>query len=212
MGAERFDNRHEAGRLLGEHLLHWRLPNPVVLGLARGGVVVASEVASVLRCALDVVVVRKLGHPHQPELGLGAIAEEGEPTFDDRALRRYGLTIEDLTPVVDAERLELTRRIETYRGQRRLASLEACSAVLVDDGLATGVTARAAVQAVRAQRPARVIFAAPVASDHAVEHLRERVDDIVVLRTPRHFVAVGQWYVEFDQVPDEQVLSLLSRT
>lgn len=205
----RFRDRVEAGELLGAHLLQLGLPDPVVLGLPRGGVVVAAEVAKLLGVAADVFIVRKIGHPQQRELGLGAISEGGQPRYDEQALARYQVTVEDLAPVVAAERLELDRRISTYRGNRPLLPLAGRHVVLVDDGLATGVTARAAAQALAERRPARLVFAAPVGPDPSGGRLADHVDDVVILHTPRHFAAVGQAYDDFREVSDEVVLRLL---
>lgn len=205
----RFRNRAEAGRLLGARLLQLQVDEPIVLALPRGGVVVAAEVAAVLGAQVDVFVARKIGHPARPELGLGAIAEGGDPAYDEPALRHYGLKPEDLAPVVAAERDELARRVAAYRGNRVLPPLASRSVVVVDDGIATGATARAALQALREQRPGRLVFAAPIGPAGADEELPE-ADDVIIMRTPRHFLAVGQWYDEFGQVTDEEVLRLLA--
>lgn len=210
MGKERFRDRVHAGRLLGERLLDLEPAKPVVLGLPRGGVVVAAEVAERLGVPVDVFVARKIGHPGHRELGVGAIAEGGDPTYDESALRHHGITPDELAPVVADERAELARRVAAYRPNRALPFLGGKTVVVVDDGIATGATARAALQALRRQDPARLVFAAPVGPHGAEKQLRD-ADDVVILRTPRWFAAVGQWYDDFGQVSDDEVLRLLRR-
>jgi len=205
-----YRNRAEAGRRLADALADHRLERPVVLGLARGGMPVAVEVARRLGAPLDVLVVRKLGVPWQPELGVGAVAEGGEPVVDAAAVRALGLGTDELQAVEAAEREELTRRVHAYRGDRPPVAVEGATAVLVDDGLATGGTAVAAVHAVRQRRAARVVLAVPVASQQAVERLRREADLVVCPLVPPSFVAVGTWYADFGQVPDAEVVELLS--
>lgn len=195
--------------MLGAHLRDLRLVQPIVLGLPRGGVVVASEVSAALGGTFDVLVARKIGHPAQRELGVGAIAEGGEPTYDEKALARYGLKVDDLAPAAEAEQAELARRVASYRGGRSLPPMGGRNIVLVDDGIATGVTARAALQALRAQEPARLVFAVPVGPEGSADQLPD-ADDVVILRSPRPFVAVGKWYDDFAQVSDDEVLRLLA--
>lgn len=210
MSTQRFANREDAGRLLGSRLLGMALRDPIVLGLPRGGVVVAAQAAAALGVHADVFVARKIGHPAQRELGVGAIAEGGEPTYDEKALRRHGLSADDLAPVVAAERAELARRVAAYRTSRQLPALADRDVVLIDDGIATGATARAALRALRAHAPSRLVFAAPVGPLQTPELLVDDADDIVVLRTPLFFVAVGRWYDEFGQVGDDEVRRLLA--
>ncbi|SDR29802.1 phosphoribosyltransferase [Thermostaphylospora chromogena] len=210
MGGEApFADREEAGALLAERLASLGLRDPIVLGLARGGLPVAREVARRLGGRLEVLVTRKIGFPAQPELGVGAIAEGGEPVFDTALMRRLGLTEDDLADVVAAERAELRRRVEVYRGRRRLPELAGADVVVVDDGLATGGTARAALRAVRAAGPGRLVLAVPVGAPETVESLRDEADEVVAVITPRDFFAVGQWYTEFGQLTDEDVLDVL---
>jgi putative phosphoribosyl transferase len=205
-----FDNRTHAGHLLGRRLAELALPDPVVLGLPRGGVAVAAEVAAELGAPVEVFVARKIGHPRQPEYGVGAIAEGGEPVYDERALRVTGLAPADLEQVVAAEREELARRVQAFRGERRLPDLAGRAVVLVDDGVATGVTARAALRAVRARGPARLVLAAPVGAPESLRDLAAEADEVVVLAAPRRFTAVGRWYTSFIQVEDDEVLRLLA--
>jgi predicted phosphoribosyltransferase len=209
----RFHDRAHAGRELAEHLRILQekglLPHPVVLALPRGGVTVAEQVARALGADLDVLVVRKIGAPFHEEFGVGALAGDEPPLFDRRSLDQTGLTEDDLAPVVERERAELRRREERYRQGRPAPELEGRTVILVDDGLATGATARAAVHAVRGRQPERIVVAVPVASHEAVELLRHEADDVVCLLRPSPFHAVGLWYENFDQLTDDDVLKAL---
>lgn len=206
-----FDDRTDAGRQLAERLEPLRGEDVVVLGLPRGGVPVAFEVARALGAPLDVIVVRKLGVPRQPELALGAIGEGDVRVLDERITGQVRLPTEELAGIERAERAELLRRVEMFRGGQERIPLTGRTALIVDDGLATGSTARAACQVARAQRAARVILAVPVGAVEAVRMLRGEADDVVCLEAPARFMAVGQWYSDFRQVSDREVADLLGR-
>lgn len=208
----RFADRTDAGRRLGERLAALALPDPVVLALPRGGVPVGYEVAAALSAPLDVVIVRKLGAPFQPELGVGAIAEGGVLLLEDATLAAVGLARDDMTATIERERAELERRVLHYRGSRQLPTIAGRSVVVVDDGLATGVTARAALRSVRRSVPARLILAVPVGPPDAERMMAGEADEVVCLEQPERLAAVGQWYADFTQTDDETVLDLLARS
>lgn len=204
-----FANRRDAGRQLAERLTAYTGDGTVVLALPRGGVPVAAEVAAALGARLDVLVARKLGAPGRPELGVGAIAEGGEAITDSRTMAALDLQPADLDQTVEDERRELDRRVRRYRGDRPLPDVRGRTVILVDDGLATGVTARAALGALAAKGPARLVLAVPVAAPETARRLAEEVDDLVVVSAPEEFAAVGQWYRDFRQTTDEEVLAIL---
>lgn len=204
-----FEDRADAGRHLAEALRDYRGRDAVVVGLPRGGIPVAAEVAAALDAPLDVLVVRKLGVPAQPELAFGAIGEGGARVFNDIVLRRTGLTAESIAEVEQAERAELARRVQRYRAGRDGLSLAGRVVIIVDDGFATGATARAAAVVARAQGAARVVLAAPIGAPDTLAALREVADDVVCLGAPAGFVAVGQGYRDFGQTSDEEVCALL---
>jgi predicted phosphoribosyltransferase len=206
-----FANRRTAGAALADDLQHLAgRGDIVVLALPRGGVPVAYEVARKLRAPLDVFVVRKLGFPGQPELAMGAIASGGVRVLNEELFGWYRPSPQAIEAVTNAERTELERRERAYRDGRPPAAVEGRVAVLVDDGLATGSSMRAAVLAVRRLNPARVIVAVPVGARETCEALREIADEVVCASTPEPFSAVGLWYVDFSQTTDEEVRQLLS--
>lgn len=206
-----FRDRAEAGRALAETLVD-RLAGQdvVVLGLPRGGVPVAAPVAQALSAPLDVFVVRKLGAPGQPELAIGAVASGGVRVLNDGLLRALAVTPAALARVTANERSELDRREWAYRGGRAPAGLAGRTVVLVDDGLATGATACAAVEAVRGHRPHRVVAAVPVGSPEACARLEQVADEVVCLAAPESFRSVGAYYADFGQTSDAEVRHLLS--
>ena len=212
-----FADRTEAGRALAGKVAQ-QMParadpgQPVlVLALPRGGVPVAVPVAERLRAELDIVLARKIGAPGQPEYGVGAIAEDGPPVFDDHALRYLNITRDDLADTVAAERAELVRRRHRYRADRPPPSVTGRTVVLVDDGLATGVTARAALRWLATQRPRHLAVAVPVCSRHARDLLAGDADTVICLHAAEQFSAVGQWYTDFTQLTDADVDAALDR-
>lgn len=205
----RFADRAEAGRHLAAALDGYRDRGVLVLGLPRGGVPVAYQVAAALRAPLDVLMVRKLGVPYQPELAFGAIGENGVEVLNDVVLRRTGLSAADIAAVRAEQQDELQRRIDRYRGGRPGLDIAGRTVLIVDDGFATGATARAAAMVARARGAATVVLAAPIGAADTVAGLREVADDVVCLGAPVDFVAVGQGYDDFDQTSDEQVCELL---
>jgi len=207
-----FTDRADAGRRLAAQLEHLRGPDVVVVGLPRGGVPVAVEVARALGAPLDVIVVRKLGVPFQPELAMGAIGEGGALVVDERVVVEAGVTAEEFAAVEGRERAELERRVRRFRGGRPPVPLVGRTVVVVDDGIATGSTARAACQVARAQGAARVVLAVPVAPPGSVVALRPDADEVVCVEIPAWFFAIGEFYDDFTQTSDEEVIGMLART
>lgn len=221
-----FSDRREAGRLLGECLAEALSEARsksrsksrskecveralVVLGLPRGGVPIAAEIGKALGAPVDVIVVRKLGAPFNAELAIGAIALGGIAVYNDDLLAQLGLDEEALAPVRARELEELARRERLYRGQRPPLALADTTVIVADDGIATGATMCAAVEAVRTLGPERIVVAAPTAAADAVRRLRRLADDVVVLSTPEPYIAVGAWYGRFDQLSDDEVIAIL---
>jgi putative phosphoribosyl transferase len=207
----RFRDRAHAGRVLGERLRdgYAGTANVLVLGLPRGGVPVAFEVARVLAAPLDVFVVRKLGVPGHEELAMGAIASGGTRVLNEPVVGALGLGEQEIARAAAVERDELGRRERAYRGDRGPVDASGRTVILVDDGLATGSTMRAAALALRAQSPERVVVAVPVAARETCDELRLDVDELVCVLTPAPFYAVGAWYEEFEQTTDDEVRRLL---
>ena len=206
-----FVDRTEAGRRLAEKLGHLRGSNAVVVGLPRGGVPVALEVARALGAPLDVILVRKLGVPFQPELGMGAIGEDGVRVINQEVMRETGVSASELAEVERRERAELARRAERFRRGRSRIPLAGRTAVVVDDGIATGSTARAACQVARAEGAARVVLAVPVAPPDWTAELAGAADELVCVETPAPFFGIGMWYQDFTQTTDEEVVACLDR-
>lgn len=212
MGAShrRFHDRRTAGRDLARRLENYRGSDAIVLGLPRGGVVVAYEIAKAIGLRLDVAIARKLGAPSQPELGIGAIAPGGVVYFDEITVTALDISQKELSRIIEVEQAEMERRLSVYRKSRKPLELEGISAaILVDDGLATGVTAIAAVKSLRLLQPQSIVLAVPVASSQGLAVLSEMVDDVVACVVTDQLHAVGLWYDNFDQVTDEHVVRLL---
>jgi putative phosphoribosyl transferase len=205
----RYTDRHAAGRELGERLSPLAAEDPVVLGLARGGVPVADEVARALGAPLDVLVVRKIGAPGNPELGIGAIAEGDVRVLNRDVVRHLLVSVEELEAAIARARAEVDARVERYRRGRPPLEVRGRTAIVVDDGLATGGTARAALRAVRAREPGKLVLAVPVGAPESVESLREEADEVICLLEPERMRAVGLWYEHFEPTSDAEIAKLL---
>jgi putative phosphoribosyl transferase len=207
-----FANRRQAGTELAEHLDHFKGRNDVVvLALPRGGVPVAYEVAQALDAPLDIFVVRKLGLPGHREFAMGAIASGGVRILNDEVVRTHGIPARAIDQVVREETAELSRRERLYRADLPPLALEGKIVLLIDDGLATGATMTAAVQAIRAHKPAQVVVAVPVGAPETCHEMQEIADHVVCARTPQPFSAVGLWYHDFSETSDDEVRALLRK-
>ncbi len=205
-----FRDRSEAGGKLAERLANYG-PDTLVLALPRGGVPVAFEVAKALGAPLDVLVVRKLGAPGHEELAMGAIASGGVRVLNHDVVRSLRVSEHEIAAAVEREENELSRRERLYRGERLYPKVEGRSVILIDDGVATGATMRAAILALRQQNPKRIVAAVPVGAPDTCELLRREADEVVCVATPEPFYGVGRWYTMFPQTSDEEVRELLSR-
>ena len=210
-GRRCFADREDGGRRLAEELARRAWADPLVLGLARGGMPVAAVVARRLGAELDFAVARKIGAPGRREFGVGAVTADGPAIYDEAILRALKLSAARMARAENRERAEARRRLERYRDGRPPIGLTGRDVILVDDGLATGVTATAALRDVRAGNPRNLVFATPVGAPGAASGLRRDADDVVCVAEPPDFRAVGQWYVDFRQTSDDDVLDLLSR-
>lgn len=205
-------DRSAAGRRLVEPLLKYaHRADVIVLALPRGGVPVAYEVATALDVRLELMLVRKLGIPSRPEFAMGAIASGGIQIRDEQTLRVHSISPAAFDAVVEQERRELRRREQAYRGTRPTVALKDQVVILIDDGLATGASMRAAIQAVRLQAPARIVVAVPVAPSETVEALRFEVDEVICPVTPQWMMSIGYWYADFRQTTDAEVIELLQQ-
>jgi putative phosphoribosyl transferase len=209
-GAPLFRDWSDAGTRLAGILADALGPNPIFLGLPRGGVTVAAAVARALRANLEVYVVRKIGSSISPEFAIGAVAEDGPPVLDQHTIDQLRIEQSFIEDAVRAQRQEIARQVRTFRGDRPLTSLASRTAFLVDDGIATGATVRAAVVGVRLHGPSKVVVAVPVASQMSVRALRAEADEVLALYSPPDFFAVGQFYANFDQVTDREVQAALA--
>lgn len=208
----RFHNREDAGGRLAEELGDYAAEHPIVLALPRGGVPVGYEVARALSAPLDVCVVRKLGVPWHPELGVGAVAEGGHVHLTRGILDHVGLSEDDLAQLIATKRAEVEERVRVFRGGGPPPALRDRTVLLVDDGIATGGTVRAAVRAIRASHPRQIVLAVPVAAPDTLDELAPEVDRIVCILAPSDLYAIGLWYEQFDQVSDEEVVHILERS
>lgn len=208
---DRFRDRVDAGRRLAAELASYAAEHPIVLALPRGGVPVGYEVARALSAPLDVWVVRKIGAPFQPELGVGAVAEGGFLYLSSRMLEETGLSEAGLSDQIATKRREVEARVKMFRGEHPRPILRDRTVIVVDDGIATGGTVRAAVQSIRAEGPKKVVLAVPVAAPSVVKELAADVDRVVALLTPVDLMAIGYWYDDFTQVPDDEVVRMLDR-
>lgn len=211
--APRFQDRADAGRQLARRLLHLKDENPVVLALPRGGVPVGHEVAAALGAPLDLVLVRKIGAPDQPELALGAVIDGDRPetVLNQDIVDSLGVTNDDIRAIEQQELAEIGRRRRMYLGQRSPVPVAGRTAIVVDDGIATGATMRAALRAIRRQKPKRLVLAVPVAPAEVVARLRAEVDEVVCLMAPEAFYAISVYYADFAQLTDADVTATLDR-
>jgi putative phosphoribosyl transferase len=206
-----YHDRIHAGRVLADALEEWRNQNPLVIGIPRGGVVVAQAVAEALGAELDAVIVRKVGSPMQPELAIGAVAPDGQVILDHALIGRIRISEHELTGLIAVEQEEARRRLTAYRGNRSPLDVRDRVAILVDDGLATGATMAIAVRVLRTQEPKRLIAAAPVGSQYAIDLLKPVADAVVCPLAPRDLMAVGAYYEDFGVTSDQTVRGILAQ-
>ncbi|MBI2268622.1 MAG: phosphoribosyltransferase [Candidatus Blackburnbacteria bacterium] len=207
----RFKNRSTAGRLLARKLGKYKNKNTIVLALPRGGVPVGFEIAKVLHVPFSVIVARKIGMPGNPEFGIGAISEGDVVVLDIHTIKQLDVSKEAIEKAIEKERKELARRVQLYRKGKPLPKLSGHTAILVDDGLATGVTARAAIKAIRKMNPRCIVAAFPVCAADTAGNLKQQVNNLVSLLTSVEFTSVGSWYEDFQQVTDKKVVELLKK-
>ncbi len=204
-----FEDRHDAGKQLAQQLEEYRGKNAIVLALPRGGVVVGYEVAKELNLPLDVIVTRKIGAPGNPEYAIGAVTETGDVQLNQEEIRLYGISRQYVDEEIRRQKQEIERRVQLYRGGRRMPSVWDKIAIVVDDGIATGFTMRASIRALKAEQPKKIVLAVPVAPPDVLDELRTEVDEVVCLETKEPFFAVGAWYRHFEQTTDEEVRDYL---
>ncbi len=208
-----FNDRFETGRKLAKALVRYRKQQPAVLALPRGGVPVAAEIAGALDAPLDLVLVRKIGVPFQPELAMGAVVDGDAPVIvrNEDVIESAGIGETEFKAVCDRELAEIERRRRRYLGSRERVDVAGCTAIVVDDGIATGATMRAALRATRMRNPKRLVLAVPVGATESVAEMRKEADDIVCLETHVYFAAIGVFYEDFRQISDEEVIETLKR-
>jgi predicted phosphoribosyltransferase len=206
-----FENRKEAGKKLAAELEKFMDKNVIVLAIPRGGVIIGYEVASKLRAPLDVVVPRKLRAPNQPELAIGAITEDGNILLNEQIVNSLDVSNDYLMVESRRQKLEIERRLQVYKGEHKIPKLKGYGVIVVDDGIATGFTMKAALTSVRKRGAKFVILAVPVSSSSSLKLLEKTTDQIICLYTPKLFYAIGQFYKDFDQISDEEVKELLKK-
>jgi len=208
-----FKNRSDAGRKLAKALAGYKEQQPVILALPRGGVTVAAEVAAVLNAPLDLILVRKVGVPFQPELAMGAVVDGGAPIIvrNEDVIRLADIDESEFKRICDSELAEIERRRQRYLGSRQRADVSGRTAIVVDDGIATGATTRAALRATRIRNPKKLVLAVPVAPTDTVAELRSEADEVICLEDHEFFGAIGTYYADFSQVSDETVIDILKR-
>jgi putative phosphoribosyl transferase len=208
-----FKDRPEAGRRLAVVLAKYKQQRPVILALPRGGVPVAAEIATALNAPLDLILVRKIGVPFQPELAMGAVVDGGSPLIvrNENVIRLAGIDEPDFKAICDHELAEIERRRQRYLGNRERVEVAGRTAIVIDDGIATGATTRAALRATRLRNPKKLVLAVPVAPTNSLAAMREEADDVVCLEDYSAFGAIGYYYSDFTQVSDEEVIAMLSR-
>ena len=208
-----FRDRSDAGRQLAKALADYKNRQPVILALPRGGVPVAAEVAAALNAPLDLILVRKIGVPFQPELAMGAVVDGGAPIVvrNEDVIRHTGIDESEFKAVCDDELAEIERRRQRYLGNRKQVDISGRTAIVIDDGIATGATTRAALRATRMRKPKRLVLAVPVAPTDSLPELRHDADDVVCLEDHEFFGAIGLYYADFTQVSDEEVMEILKR-
>ena len=208
-----FRDRLDAGRKLAKALTQYKDQQPVILALPRGGVPVAAEVAAVLDAPLDLILVRKIGVPFQPELAMGAVVDGGAPIIvrNEDVIRLADIDEAEFKDVCDSELAEIERRRQRYLGSRERVDVSGRTTIVIDDGVATGATTRAALRATRMRNPKKLVLAVPVAPTHSLAALRSDADDVICLEDHEFFVAIGAYYVDFSQVADDEIIELLKR-
>jgi putative phosphoribosyl transferase len=210
-GEAPFRDREDAGRQLAERLVGYRGEDPIIFALPRGGVPVGYEISHALEAPLEAFIARKLGAPNQPELGIGAVAQDGSRVLNERIVQEIGVSEEYIERIAAEEMAEAERRLELFRGDRPEPEVRGRTAILVDDGIATGVTTKAAIEALRRRGARRLVLAVPVCAAQTAESLRQEVDELICLEAPSNLMAIGLWYQYFVQTSDEEVIELLER-
>ncbi len=205
-----YKDRKDAGKRLASKLTRYKdRENVLVLALPRGGVVTGYEIAALLNCPIDVLIIRKIGFPGQPELAIGAVSETGAVVLNEHIISSYGVSENYITDEISRQQVEIARRVSLYRGGKGIPSLDDRVIILVDDGVATGATMKAAVSTLKKEKIERLIVALPVASKDAEDQIKKTVDEWICLETPYDFMAVGNYYEDFSQVNDEEVVEIL---